>query len=169
MHRVCPFMLSSLLETLSYGIPFVKNVDPTGQFLNDSERVPCQVIAVIEDLPQNSHFNFEYLFPAPESGWIPKVLTYSGFYNIGVKEIWDMVYEYIDFVKKNGYFDYRRNEQSKYWMYETINEQLRDSFYHNPRIEAMLQEKEQQVLQGNLTSFIAAKSLLDTYFDELKR
>ena len=86
-----------------------------------------------------------------------------------MKEIWDMVYEYIDFVKKNGYFDYRRNEQSKYWMYETINEQLRDSFYHNPRIEAMLQEKEQQVLQGNLTSFIAAKSLLDTYFDELKR
>ena len=113
--------------------------------------------------------NALHLFPAPESGWIPKVLTYSGFYNIGVKEIWDMVYEYIDFVKKNGYFDYRRNEQSKYWMYETINEQLRDSFYHNLRIEAMLQEKEQQVLQGNLTSFIAAKSLLDTYFDELKR
>ena len=113
--------------------------------------------------------NALHLFPAPESGWIPKVLTYSGFYNIGVKEIWDMVYEYIDFVKKNGYFDYHRNEQSKYWMYETINEQLRDSFYHNPRIEAMLQEKEQQVLQGNLTSFIAAKSLLDTYFDELKR
>ncbi|WP_196068099.1 methylmalonyl Co-A mutase-associated GTPase MeaB, partial [Bacteroides faecis] len=113
--------------------------------------------------------NALHLFPAPESGWIPKVLTYSGFYNIGVKEIWDMVYEYIDFVKKNGYFGYRRNEQSKYWMYETINEQLRDSFYHNPQIEAMLQEKEQQVLQGNLTSFTAAKSLLDTYFDELKR
>ena len=113
--------------------------------------------------------NALHLFPAPESGWIPKVLTYSGFYNIGVKEIWDMVYGYIDFVKKNGYFGYRRNEQSKYWMYETINEQLRDSFYHNPQIEAMLQEKEQQVLQGNLTSFTAAKSLLDTYFDELKR
>ena len=62
MHRVCPFMLSSLLETLSYGIPFVKNVDPTGQFLNDSEQVPCQVIAVIKDLPQNSHFNFESVF-----------------------------------------------------------------------------------------------------------
>ena len=23
------------------------------------------------------------------------------FYNIGVKEIWDMIYEYIDFVKTN--------------------------------------------------------------------
>ena len=75
----------------------------------------------------------------------------------------------IDFVKDNGYFEYRRNEQSKYWMYETINEQLRDSFYHNPQIEAMLTGKENQVLQGNLTSFVAAKNLLDTYFAELKK
>ena len=112
--------------------------------------------------------NALHLFPAPESGWIPKVLTYSGFYNLGVKEVWDMIYEYIDFVKENGYFEYRRNEQSKYWMYESINEQLRDSFYHNPKIETMLLEKEQQVLKGNLTSFIAARSLLDTYFEDLK-
>ena len=55
--------------------------------------------------------NALHLFPAPESGWIPKVLTYSGFYNLGVKEVWDMIYEYIDFVKENGYFEYRRNEQ----------------------------------------------------------
>ena len=112
--------------------------------------------------------NALHLFPAPESGWTPQVLTYSGFYNLGVQEVWDMVYKYIDFVKENGYFEYRRNEQSKYWMYETINEQLRDSFYHNPTIEAMLTDKESQVLKGNLTSFVAAKSLLDTYFTELK-
>ncbi|AVM58347.1 methylmalonyl Co-A mutase-associated GTPase MeaB [Bacteroides heparinolyticus] len=112
--------------------------------------------------------NALHLFPAPESGWKPQVLTYSGFYNLGIKEVWDMVYKYIDFVKENGYFEYRRNEQSKYWMYETINEQLRDSFYHNPQIQKMLEEKEGQVLQGNLTSFVAAKNLLDTYFDGLK-
>ena len=112
--------------------------------------------------------NALHLFPAPESGWTPQVLTYSGFYNLGVQEVWDMVYKYIDFVKDNGYFEYRRNEQSKYWMYETINEQLRDSFYHNPTIEAMLADKESQVLKGNLTSFVAAKNLLDTYFAGLK-
>lgn len=27
-------------------------------------------------------------------------MCYSGFYNIGVEPIWDMVYEYFDFVKK---------------------------------------------------------------------
>lgn len=113
--------------------------------------------------------NALHLFPAPESGWTPQVLTYSGFYDLGVKEVWDMVYAYIDFVKKNGYFEFRRNEQSKYWMYESINEQLRDSFYHNPVVDSMLAGKEQQVLSGNLTSFIAAKNLLDAYFAEIKK
>ncbi|MDL2212796.1 methylmalonyl Co-A mutase-associated GTPase MeaB [Bacteroides sp. OttesenSCG-928-E20] len=108
--------------------------------------------------------NALHLFPAPESGWAPRVLTYSGFYNIGVKEIWDMVDEYIAFVKNNGYFEYRRNEQSKYWMYESINEQLKSSFYNNDRIQALLQEREKQVLKGELTSFVAAKSLLDVYY-----
>ena len=117
-----------------------------------------------------AHFrNALHLFPAPESGWTPQVLTYSGFYNIGVKEIWDMVYAYVDFVKKNGYFDYRRNEQAKYWMYETINEHLRDSFYQDPLIADMLEIKEKEVLNGQVTSFTAAKKLLDVYFNQLKK
>ena len=113
--------------------------------------------------------NALHLFPAPDSGWTPQVLTYSGFYNIGIKEIWDMINAYIRFVKENGYFEYRRNEQSKYWMYESINEHLRDSFYHHPKIAALLREKEDVVLKGEQTSFSAAKSLLDTYFAELKK
>ena len=75
-----------------------------------------------------------------------------------------MIYEYVDFVKANGYFDYRRNEQSKYWMYETINEQLRLNFYNNTLIKQQLQLAERTVLAGEQTSFTAAQNLLDTYF-----
>ncbi len=108
------------------------------------------------------------LFPTPESGWTPRVLTYSGFYNLGIKQIWDMIDEYVRFVKDNGYFEYRRNEQSKYWMYESINEQLRDSFYRNHAISSLLREKESAVLEGRLTSFVAARDLLNTYFNSIK-
>ena len=76
-----------------------------------------------------------------------------------------MVFRYIDFVKANGYFERRRNEQSKYWMYETINEHLRNSFYNNPDIASMLLEKEREVLEGRTTSFTAARKLLDTYLN----
>ena len=88
------------------------------------------------------------LFPKSESGWDPQVLTYSGFYGYGIKEVWDMVYSYIDFVKNNGYFEHRRAEQSKYWMYESINEQLHNSFYQNKTIADMLCGMERNVLEG---------------------
>ena len=113
--------------------------------------------------------NALHFFPKPDSGWLPQVLCYSGFYGTGVKEIWDMIYEYIDFVKANGYFDYRRNEQSKYWMYESINEHLRLNFYNNPTIKAQLTPAEQMVLAGQKTSFVAAQDLLDMYFELLKK
>ena len=113
--------------------------------------------------------NALHFFPMAESGWLPKVLCYSGFYGTGVKEVWDMIYQYIDFVKANGYFDYRRNEQAKYWMYESINEHLRLNFYNNPLVKSRLAEAEQTVLAGHKTSFVAAQDLLDMYFNELKK
>ncbi|MDR0988374.1 MAG: methylmalonyl Co-A mutase-associated GTPase MeaB [Prevotellaceae bacterium] len=113
-----------------------------------------------------SHFrNALHFFPPPESGWTPQVLTYSGFYGLGIAEIWEMIYRYMAFVKDNGYFYHRRHEQSKYRMYEAINECLRNSFYQNPVIEALLSEQEQQVLAGKLTSYAAAKKLLIKYFE----
>src|SRR5574344_1430534 len=107
--------------------------------------------------------NALHLFPLPESEWFPKVLTYSGYYNLGVKEIWDMVEEYMQFTKKNGYFDYKRNEQAKYWMYESINDTLRDQFYNNPAVAARLATAEQQVLHNELSSFVAAKQMIDLF------
>ncbi|MDL2223305.1 methylmalonyl Co-A mutase-associated GTPase MeaB [Bacteroidales bacterium OttesenSCG-928-M11] len=117
-------------------------------------------------LAASQYRNALHLFPLPPSGWTPKVLTYSGYYKLGIKEIWDMVYEYVNFTKENGYFDYRRHSQSKYWMYESINEQLRNHFYHSPEIEKELRIKEQQVLSSEISSFAAAKQLLDKYFGE---
>jgi len=110
--------------------------------------------------------NALHFFPMPESGWMPKVLCYSGFYATGIKEIWDMIYQYIDFTKDNGYFDYRRREQNKYWMYETINEHLRNSFYNDPAMQEGLATAERRVLAGEKTSFAAALELLDSYFGE---
>jgi LAO/AO transport system kinase len=108
--------------------------------------------------------NALHLFPLPPSGWSPKVMTYSGYYKIGIPEIWDMVYEYIHFTQTNGYFDSRRNSQAKYWMYESINEQLRNHFYQSPEIEKALTIKEQQVLHSEVSSFMAAKQMLDLYY-----
>lgn len=112
-----------------------------------------------------AHFrNGLHLFPMPESGWSPEVLLYSGYYEYGIKEIWDMIDKYVEFTQKNGYFEHRRNEQSKYWMYETINGQLKSKFYNNPQIQAELKICESQVLNSQISSFAAAKKVLELYF-----
>ncbi|OPZ27187.1 MAG: putative GTPase [Bacteroidetes bacterium ADurb.BinA174] len=110
--------------------------------------------------------NALHLFPLPESEWPPEVLTYSGYYALGIDEVWDMIHRYIEFVKKNGYFDVRRNKQSKYWMYETINERLRNDFYQNPEIENLMPLLENEVLSARKSSFVAAKEALDKYYFE---
>ena len=107
------------------------------------------------------HFrNALHMFPLPDSGLTPQVRCYSGFYELGIDEVLDMVFHYIEQVKKSGYFDYRRNEQAKYWMYESVNEQLRSNFYNNPSVKALLKPMETAVLEGRITSFVAAKQLL---------
>lgn len=108
--------------------------------------------------------NALHLYPLPESGWSPEVLTYSGYYKIGIAEVWEMIHRYIAFVKENGYFDRKRNEQAKYWMFESINEQLRNGFYRDPEIVQLLSQLEDEVLQDRKSSFTAAREALDAYY-----
>ena len=104
------------------------------------------------------------LFPPTESGWKPEVLTYSGYYELGIEEVWEMIDRYFEFVNANGYFERKRLQQARYWMYETIDEQLRRHFFDNPSIASMLEEKEQRVLTNRQSSFTAARDVLDAYF-----
>ena len=115
-------------------------------------------------LAQAQFRNALHLFPLPPSGWTPEVLTYSGYYEIGIPEVWDMIYRYFDFVKKNGYFEEKRRQQEKYWMYESINEHLKAHFYNNPIIEEMLAAKQKLVLEAKQSSFMAAADVLNYYF-----
>lgn len=105
-----------------------------------------------------------HLFPPTTSGWMPEVLTYSGYYELGIKEVWEMIDRYFAYVKGNGFFEQRRMAQEKYWMYETIDEQLKANFYRDEEIEAMLKLKENNVLDCRQSSFVAAREVLDFYF-----
>lgn len=108
--------------------------------------------------------NALHLFPVPESGWIPDVVTCSAIENSGIDKVWEMVERYVHFCKTNGYFAHKRNSQSKYWMYESINEALRSNFYHNNEIKKLLTKYENRILSNEISSFVAAHELLEKYF-----
>ena len=103
------------------------------------------------------------LFPPTESGWKPYAETCSSVEKTGIKEVWNMIEDYIRFTRANGYFDYKRTQQAKYWMYETINASLLNSFYQSPDLEPLIEQYEQRVLNNEISSFIAAGELLKRY------
>ena len=112
--------------------------------------------------------NALHLFPLPPSKWTPEVLCYSGYYEIGIAEVWDMINRYFDHVNRNGYFNRKRSQQEEYWMYETINEQLKARFYNDPEVERLLELKQDMVLHNQQSSFVAATDVLNFYYDKIK-
>jgi LAO/AO transport system kinase len=104
------------------------------------------------------------LFPLAGSGWEPKALKVSSTEKTGLGDVLAQIEAYFTLTKANGYFARRRREQARYWMYEAIDEALKDDFYHNPAVEAALAGYEQAVLAGEKSSFTAAKELLHAYY-----
>ena len=105
------------------------------------------------------------LFPMPAYGMRPQVLTYSGFFDLGIDAVWDMINGCVGRMKETGYFDERRCKQQRYWMYEAIEEQLKNRFYNALGMDAVLSRYEQLLLTGHMTSFAAAAKVLE-FFDE---
>ncbi len=107
--------------------------------------------------------NALHLFPPTESGWIPTALTSSAVTKEGLVEILDKINEYFKLTTENGYYQHKRREQARFWMYETINEELKNRFFEDPNIQEKLREYEEAVSGGSIGSFTAASELLKIY------
>lgn len=112
--------------------------------------------------------NALHLFPPTPSRWRPEVITYSGYFGYDIDKVWDMIDRYFEYVERTGYFERKRNEQAKYWMTETIDEQLKASFYRFPQIKELLEQKEMRILNNEQSSFTAARDVLEFYFEHLR-
>jgi len=121
------------------------------------------------NLEKANHARAEYqaaihLFPPSPSGWDPKVITCSALEKTGIDEIYQMMQEYKKLTMRNSYFNCKRADQSKYWMYETINENIIGGFYENRDIAALIKEKEKAVINNKISPFTAAFVLLEKYY-----
>ncbi len=105
-----------------------------------------------------------HLFPEPASGLRPEVLTCSAYDGSGLDTVWKGIFDFIGHTRDNGFYSSNRRRQNKYWMYETINESLRNGFYNDPAVEEALPRYEKLVLGDRMSSFVAAQELLERYF-----
>ncbi|WP_245550398.1 methylmalonyl Co-A mutase-associated GTPase MeaB [Gracilimonas tropica] len=104
-----------------------------------------------------------HLFPPTESGWIPKVATCSAVHGKGISDIWEIVDAFVRHTKTKGFFDKKRKEQANYWLDEAITQELHRSFYKNDELKHMLTQIRRQVQDGEISSYKAARILMDRF------
>lgn len=101
-----------------------------------------------------------HLFPASESGWIPRVDICSSINNEGIKEALNIIEEYKRLVISNGYFTHKRKEQLKEWLHYSISEQLKENFYNHPAIKEELKSIEANLQTGTINPHRIAADLI---------
>ncbi|RBP29790.1 methylmalonyl-CoA mutase metallochaperone MeaB [Oceanihabitans sediminis] len=101
-----------------------------------------------------------HLYPKKESSWTPKVTLCSALHNEGIDNIWNIIQDYVKITSENNYLQFKRNEQNKFWLIQTIEEQLKSSFFNNAEIKAALEKQLQLIEDNKTTPFAAADYLL---------
>jgi LAO/AO transport system kinase len=104
-----------------------------------------------------------HLFSSAGTGWTPRVTTCSARLREGIAEIWDAVLEHNAWLTSTGQLAGFRQRQVKSWMYELIEQALRDEFMNHPGVRDKLPGYEQDVLAGRLSPFRAARRLIQVY------
>jgi LAO/AO transport system kinase len=104
-----------------------------------------------------------HLFPPHESGWFAEVLTCSAVKNEGIKELWEIILKHQDLMKRNNFFENKRQAQNLFWLHETIKQTLESHFYQHPVIQTKLPAIELAIKNGRLAPFKAANELLKIY------
>lgn len=104
-----------------------------------------------------------HLFPPKTNNWIPRVLSCSAYEGQGINEIWETISSYINHCVTNNHFEENRKKQSQFWLHESIQEQLGNYFYQNPKVKSELVNLEKEVIDGKTSPFIAANKLISLF------
>lgn len=100
-----------------------------------------------------------HLYPEKDSKWLPKATLCSALNNEGIDTIWETIEDYMSLTKKNNYFNIKRQEQNKFWLIQTIEDQLKTNFFNQTAVKNEL-NKQLKLIEANKTTPFAAAELL---------
>ena len=115
------------------------------------------------EIAQRQYQNALHIFPQSDSGWSPVVTTASAIKNIGIDRVWEEIRKYKKLVDENGYFLKNRNNQKIQWMYNNINEELKQLFYGSKNITNHLSVLEKDIISSKISPVKAAQLIIEEF------
>ena len=103
------------------------------------------------------------LFPRNENGWRPPVDTCSVFLQDSIEKIWNIIADFENQTKANGFFLKHRAEQSVKTFYDWMNDMLKEHFYSNAEVENNMKDLVNAILTGKTSPYWAGTKLMKKY------
>ena len=117
----------------------------------------------MSEMARLQYQNALHIFPLADSGWSPVVSTASALKNMGIKNVWEEVENFKKLVDENGYFVKNRDHQQIDWMYNNINEELKNLFYGSDDIKSRLSVLEKDIVSAKISPVKAAAIMLEEF------
>jgi len=111
----------------------------------------------------SNYTNALHLIPSAIQGWTTPVEYCSSISGFNMDKIWTLISGFVNYSKNKHHFYKNRQEQAKYWFYESLNHELNSLFYNNPLIKKQLARYEQLLTENSINPFDAANLLLNFY------
>ena len=115
-------------------------------------------------LSKREYENALHLFPMLSNGWSPKVMTASALYSEGLEEVWQIIEEFVNLTRKNGFFDKHRQHQSLQILHDSIMQNLSSGFFEHLEIKTAIKTFQSQILEKKISPYEAAQALLEKYY-----
>lgn len=103
-----------------------------------------------------------------ESGWNPPATSGSAITGKGITEIWQMISDYMNLTKSNGFFYNKRTDQKISVMHREIEQALLNEFYINSQMKIELQKMENELHKSKISSYVAAHLILEKFRKQRK-
>ncbi|CAG8442211.1 2030_t:CDS:2 [Ambispora gerdemannii] len=104
----------------------------------------------------------KYLKPT-SSVWMPKVIPVSAKTKMGINDVWDAVKEYF---LKSSECERKRGTQRKLWMWRQVTSELLERFKSESSIRTLVNELDQKLFRGEITSGAAADLVVDRFINK---
>jgi LAO/AO transport system kinase len=105
-----------------------------------------------------------HLFPSPESGVIPRIITTSALERKGIKETWEMIVEFKEKTTKRGFFNNQRQSQNVRWFHEHIEWLMKSKMLSNKKVLAQVTQLEKKIAAFKISPTKAAQMIIENHF-----
>ena len=97
--------------------------------------------------------------------WDPQVLTCSALHGEGLDAIWTKSQEHRAAMQQSGEHETRRRGQAHSWMWQLVEDSIRERLHTDTAIASQIEELEAAVAGGQTTAGAGARAVLERLFD----